>query len=182
MATSATSVRQDTLQLAIFQTPLGWFGMLGQDQKLRQIHIGRASRQDLEDEFREEYSDARIELKQWNPELQNRLVRFARGEEVSFEDVDLQWPRPLTKFRKKVLQQTRKLRWGQTVTYGELARRAGSPRAARAVGSTMASNLFPIIIPCHRVVGSNGALGGFTAPTGISLKSQLLTMEADSHA
>jgi len=65
-------------------------------------------------------------------------------------------------------------------TYGELADLAGYPGAARAVGSVMSSNRYPIIIPCHRVVGSAGSLGGFSAPQGISLKERMLTLEGAS--
>jgi methylated-DNA-[protein]-cysteine S-methyltransferase len=171
-----------TFQLAIFKTPLGWFGMLGHGGKLQKIQIGQPSKKAVEEAFREEYEDATFELTSWNPNLENRLCRFARGEVVSFADVELEWPKPLTDFRRRVIEQARGLAWGETATYGELAQRAGSPRAARAVGSTMATNLFPIVIPCHRVVGCNGGLGGFSAPSGVSLKRQLLTMEADSQA
>lgn len=170
------------LQLSIFQTPLGWFGMLGHNGKLQKIHIGQPSKKAVEAVFREEWHDASFELTSWDPDLEHRLCRFARGESVSFSDVKLEWPRPLTEFRRRVIHQTRQLGWGETVTYGELAQRAGSPRAARAVGSTMATNLFPIVVPCHRVVGCNSGLGGFSAPNGVNLKRQLLSMEADSQA
>lgn len=170
-----------TYQLAIFQTPLGWFGMLGRNGHLRNIRIGQPSRKAVEEVFQEMLEDASVEVTSWNPELENRLCRFARGEAVSFEDVTLEWPKPLTEFRGRVIQQARRIAWGETVTYGELAERAGSPAAARAVGSTMATNCFPIVVPCHRVVGCNDGLGGFSAPTGVNLKRQLLTMEADSN-
>jgi methylated-DNA-[protein]-cysteine S-methyltransferase len=64
------------------------------------------------------------------------------------------------------------------LTYGQLARRVGSPAAARAVGSTMARNRLPLVIPCHRVVGSGGQLRGFSAPGGVAVKQRLLQMEA----
>ena len=63
------------------------------------------------------------------------------------------------------------------LSYGELAANAGKPGATRAVGNTMARNRFPIVIPCHRVVGAGGGLGGFSAPSGISLKEKLLSLE-----
>jgi methylated-DNA-[protein]-cysteine S-methyltransferase len=77
-----------------------------------------------------------------------------------------------------VLQLARKIGYGRTVAYGELAARAGNSRAARAIGAVMASNPLPIIVPCHRVVASGGAIGGFSAPHGIELKKRLLEMEA----
>jgi methylated-DNA-[protein]-cysteine S-methyltransferase len=80
----------------------------------------------------------------------------------------------LTPFRQAVARALRRVPFGRTVTYGELARRAGRPGAARAVGGAMASNPVPILVPCHRVVAVNG-LGGFGG--GLALKRRLLEME-----
>ena len=66
---------------------------------------------------------------------------------------------------------------GKTITYGELARRVGDTQAARAVGRAMGSNPFPIIVPCHRVLGSDGRMGGFSANGGIVTKARLLSIE-----
>ncbi len=83
-----------------------------------------------------------------------------------------------TKFQKKVLTITAKIPYGQTRTYGWLAERAGSPAAARAVGQAMARNPVPIIVPCHRVIGSNGTLCGFGGGAKrLDLKEKLLAME-----
>lgn len=86
----------------------------------------------------------------------------------------------LPAFTRSVLELLREVPPGQVVTYGELASRAGSPRAARAVGSVMARNPLPIIIPCHRVVASDGTLGGFAGETrgeALALKEELLRYE-----
>jgi methylated-DNA-[protein]-cysteine S-methyltransferase len=80
-------------------------------------------------------------------------------------------------FQSAVVQHCRRIPIGQTITYGELARRAGSPGAARAVGQVMACNRFPLIVPCHRVVGANGSLGGFSARNGLNMKRRLLRIE-----
>ena len=168
---------QIEFQLAVFQTPLGWFGLLGNDGQLVRIRIGCAGRQAAIDAFEEDTDGAPVELTSWHPDLEYRLRRFANGEKIEFADIEVVWPRPLTEFRQRVIEQTRKIKWGQTMNYGVLAERSGTPRAARAVGSTMATNRFPIVVPCHRVVSASD-LGGFTAPTGISLKRQLLAMEA----
>ena len=77
-----------------------------------------------------------------------------------------------------MIHQCRLIPYGQVLTYGELAERAGSPRAARAVGNVMRTNRFPLIVPCHRVVGAAGALGGYSAPTGLKMKRRLLRLEA----
>jgi methylated-DNA-[protein]-cysteine S-methyltransferase len=113
----------------------------------------------------------------WHPALRRRLEAFAAGEPSEFDDIELALS-PLTAFQQRVIAETRRVAYGQTVTYGELAERAGSPRAARAVGTVMSGNRVPIIIPCHRVLASGGRLGGYSAPRGIELKRRLLDMEA----
>ena len=79
-------------------------------------------------------------------------------------------------FHGKVLAAARRIPYGRTATYGELAARAGSPRAARAVGQAMARNPVPLVVPCHRVVAGGGGLGGFGG--GLDLKRRLLDLEA----
>ena len=108
--------------------------------------------------------------------LRSRLQAYAEGEPVDFECFELELPER-TPFRDKVLAATRRLGYGATTTYGDLARRVGHPRAARAVGTVMSSNRFPILIPCHRVLAAGGKLGGYTSPSGPDLKQRLLDME-----
>jgi len=83
-----------------------------------------------------------------------------------------------TDFQRRVWRAARTIPWGQTRTYGELGAMAGSPRAARAVGQCMASNPVPLIVPCHRVIRSGGALGGFSAEGGEAFKRKLLEWES----
>ena len=78
-------------------------------------------------------------------------------------------------FQKKVLAETSKIPRGKVTTYGTIAMRLASPKAARAVGTALARNPFPLIIPCHRVVRSHGSLGGFGG--GLPMKQKLLEME-----
>ena len=77
-------------------------------------------------------------------------------------------------FHKKALEQVARIPYGRTMTYGEIARAVGNPRASRAVGAANANNNLPIVIPCHRVVASSG-LGGYGG--GIELKKKLLRLE-----
>lgn len=78
-------------------------------------------------------------------------------------------------FRAKVLAALRLVPFGTVVSYGRLAELAGSPNAARAVGSAMKNNPLPIVVPCHRVVGAHGALGGYTP--SLDIKRELLRLE-----
>lgn len=96
-------------------------------------------------------------------------------------DVDLS---ELTDFQREVLEEVRKIPYGETITYQELACRIEREGASRAVGSAVARNPYPIIIPCHRVVSVSGT-GGFCGETcgeKVELKRRMLEMEADCKA
>ena len=80
-------------------------------------------------------------------------------------------------FREAVLRACRRIPYGKTASYADLARAVGKPRAARAVGTAMAHNPVPLVIPCHRVVRSDGSLGGFSTPRGVKEKKRLLLLE-----
>lgn len=83
----------------------------------------------------------------------------------------------LSEFACKVQQALVDVPYGQVVSYGELAARAGSPRAARAVGRVMSSNPFPLIVPCHRVVNADGSIGQYSAGHGTTTKAWLIEFE-----
>ncbi len=174
-----------TPDVSVFRTPLGWLSLIGQSGRLVGVRIGNTSRDAAIEACRadEVVQDLGLNVSDWNPELRQKLESFANGAPVNFKDVTIAYRRPLPEFRQQVILATRAIPYGSTVSYLELAKLAGSPRAARAVGSSMATNRFPIIVPCHRVVASGGRLGGFTAPGGLGLKEQLLALEsADKQA
>ncbi len=108
--------------------------------------------------------------------LVERLHGFAAGRLTRFDDVPVDMS-SRTMFQRKVLEACRAIPAGDTRTYGELAADAGYPGAARAVGSAMANNRTPLIIPCHRVVLASGAAGKFSAPQGEVMRRRLLELE-----
>jgi methylated-DNA-[protein]-cysteine S-methyltransferase len=83
----------------------------------------------------------------------------------------------LTDFQQHVLQATQKIPRGQIATYLEIARKIGNPKAVRAVGQALGRNPIPIVIPCHRVIASNGSLGGYSGRGGLETKAKLLQLE-----
>jgi methylated-DNA-[protein]-cysteine S-methyltransferase len=105
------------------------------------------------------------------------LQRFRAGDPSALSEVPVDLS-SCTPFVRRVYEELRAVPPGETVTYGELARRAGKPKAARAVGRAMATNPFAPFVPCHRVLASDGRLTGFSAPGGIEAKRRLLEMEA----
>ncbi len=107
-------------------------------------------------------------------EAQRLLIRYFRGEEVSFRNLKIDYS-ACTNFEKKILRCLSKLPRGRVVSYRGLAEKVGAPGAARAVGSVMKKNRLPIILPCHRVIDSNGGLGGYSK--GLAWKKRLLQLE-----
>lgn len=83
----------------------------------------------------------------------------------------------LEPFARQVYEQVREIPAGQTLTYGEVAAAVGRPGGAQAVGAAMGSNPVPVVVPCHRVVGADGRMVGFSAPGGAATKRRLLDVE-----
>jgi len=182
---SSDSAHNSKNLLSIFPTELGWMGILGHDQIVVAAVVGHPSAATVRKEFRDRISTGEFvgtfAEKDWLPELRQGLHDYAKGMRVEFGTFQLQLP-PQTKFRDRVLAVTRSLSYGKTTSYGELARVVGHPGAARAVGTVMSTNRFPILIPCHRVLAAGGKLGGYTSRTGTVLKQKLLEMEQASYS
>lgn len=104
------------------------------------------------------------------------IRKLLRGgpDELAAIELDLSAHTP---FYRRVYELARAIPSGETVSYGELAARAGEPAAARAVGQAMAHNPFPLIVPCHRVLAAHGRAGGFSARGGVETKFRLLRIE-----
>jgi methylated-DNA-[protein]-cysteine S-methyltransferase len=105
-----------------------------------------------------------------------RVFAYFKGEKVDLTGVDVTLG-AVGDFRRRVLEACRRIRHGATATYADLARACGSPGAARAVGGAMASNPLPLVIPCHRILRSDGSIGGFSSPEGPSQKERMLRLE-----
>ena len=105
-----------------------------------------------------------------------RIVALLRGEADDLRDIELDLS-AVPAFHRRVYEVARAIGPGSTLTYGEVAARLGEPHAARAVGQALGANPFPIIVPCHRVLGRAGHSGGFSAPGGTRTKLRLLEIE-----
>ncbi len=123
----------------------------------------------------EEMRDAGIEVVEdpsRTTELRRQLGEYFAGER---QDFDLRLAPEGTPFERSVWDELRKIPFGETRSYGEIAQAIGRPGAARAVGRANGANPIPIVVPCHRVIGSDGSLTGFGG--GLEAKSRLLEIE-----
>lgn len=113
------------------------------------------------------------------PAIQQAMDRMAglmEGARDDLTDIELDWS-GVAEFDRGVLDICRAIPPGETLTYGEIARRLGDLNLARGVGQALGRNPFPIIVPCHRVLGSDGKVGGFSANGGVETKLKMLTIE-----
>ena len=160
--------------LELFNTDLRWICLLWRQDTLACLSFyhdtAAAAKTIVETEFGQAVS-----LKTTQTTLSRALTRYAAGDKISFSEIRIDTP--TTIFQQKVLLCCQQIPYGCTMTYGEVAKQVGHPAAARAVGGVMRNNNCPLVVPCHRVLGSNGKLTGFSAGTGIDLKHRLLQME-----
>lgn len=105
----------------------------------------------------------------------SQIREYLEGRRRSF-DLPIDWS-VMTPFQQQVLHFTVDIPYGQTATYSAIAKRVGRPRAARAVGRAQATNPLPLVIPCHRVLGTDGRLHGYGAGNGLATKAWLLELE-----
>lgn len=165
------------LSVQVFPSELGWQAIAGEGDCLAKLTFGHASPREAWAALHRG-SDCGFEPTDWDPELAAQLQAYARGEMIDFSGVYLA-DEGTTTFQREVIRICRAIPYGETMTYGQIAQLAGSPRAARAVGNIMASNRTPLVVPCHRVVpGGHRKLGAYSAGEGVRTKLRLLEMEA----
>ncbi|HYE43047.1 MAG TPA: methylated-DNA--[protein]-cysteine S-methyltransferase [Caulobacteraceae bacterium] len=113
------------------------------------------------------------------PEIEAAITRIRallQGERDDLMDLPLDWS-AVAEFDRPVLAICRAIPPGETLTYGEIARRLGDPSLSRGVGQALGRNPFPIVVPCHRVLGADGKAGGFSGGSGVETKLKMLTIE-----
>jgi methylated-DNA-[protein]-cysteine S-methyltransferase len=175
-----STIHQIPLVRSLIQVPCGWIGLVVSERGLYEVVLG-ASRAELRERLNR--YDKRLDTS----ESRAALAAAEAGLWEYFHSPDCRFALPLdlhglSDFSIRVLRSLAEVRCGEVISYGNLARRAGSPGAARAVGRVMAGNPFPIVIPCHRVLGAGGAMTGYSGGEGISTKLWLLRHEQCSAA
>lgn len=160
-------------QFATFATELGWIAIELDGDRLVRLSFGHKSERMAAKALG---AKSHIEsLTKAQRRVVQRLIAFAAGDRDELLLIDVEYG-VTTAFQRKVLEACRAIPAGETLTYAQLALIAGAPGAARAVGNVMRTNKLPLVIPCHRVVGTTG-LGGYSAPEGLAMKRRLLSRE-----
>ena len=173
---------QKVIKYAIFKTRWGYFGLAGTEYGLLRTRLPEPEPEKIKRQLLKNLPfvnrDSSIEFdKAFFKTAQERIAAYFDGNCINFSR---DFPIILDGFNffiSSVLTACGEIRFGQTISYSGLARKLGRPGTARAVGSALAKNPLPLIIPCHRVVRSDGKIGGFSAPGGTNLKAKLLELE-----
>jgi len=160
----------------IFKTDWGYFGLAGTENGILRSCLPQPNPAAAEKQLLASIGEARFD-EDFFRDLQNRITSYFKGCYVTFgPEIPLLFD-GLSPFAAAVLRACRQVTFGKTTSYGQLAQRVGVPGAARAVGTALSRNPIPLIIPCHRIIRSNGKIGGFSAAGGVSLKKKLLELE-----
>jgi methylated-DNA-[protein]-cysteine S-methyltransferase len=159
---------------ATVDSPLGPLVVASTPRGLvRLAYTGSRSEDEVVEDLAAKLSPRVLEAPERLDEVRRELEEYFEGRRAEF-DLPIDWS--LTHgFTGKVLRQTARIGFGKTSTYGEVASRAGSPRAVRAAGNALGANPIPVVVPCHRVLRTGGALGGYTG--GVERKEFLLRLE-----
>ena len=157
----------------LVELPMGWMVLLGGEDGLKRASLKPTPQEAIEDmgmdlDGAEADPAAFIEVVEW-------LHRYAAGDRTALDEIGLDFS-GITPFFSAAWNACRSIPAGETRSYAWLAAEAGSPLAMRAAGQAMARNRFSLIIPCHRVIASNGGLGGYGGG-GLRVKAWLLQME-----
>ena len=164
-------------RFALFPTAFGPCGIVWTDRGIAGVNLPegtdaktRARLQKRFPEAGEEKPSAEVQ------KIIDEVIALIAGEKIDFSYVVLDHA-PLPEFSKRVYEIVRTIPIGQTLTYGDIAKRLGDVSLSREVGQAMGKNPTPVIMPCHRVVAASGKTGGFSAPGGVDTKMKLLSIE-----
>jgi methylated-DNA-[protein]-cysteine S-methyltransferase len=167
----------EAMHHCLFDTDLGACGVAWSERGLTRFQLPEADKRATERRLTLRTPNSRATAPP--AQIEKAIVdvqRYMAGERVDFSAIALDLT-GVAPFYVEIYAAARRVGWGETATYGELARQAGAPGAARAVGQAMARNPVAVIIPCHRILASGNKVGGFSAFGGTVSKQRLLGLE-----
>jgi len=162
---------------ALFDTPIGTCSLVWRDDRIIGLCLPEASPAATRARIRRRWPEA--EERTPPAAMQaviERVLALLSGQSVDLGDVPLDFG-TAPAFHQRAYAVARTIPPGQTMTYGEIARRLGAPHESREVGQAMGKNPIAIIMPCHRVLGADGKMGGFSANGGVATKRRILEIE-----
>jgi O-6-methylguanine DNA methyltransferase len=160
------------IKLSIVATRIGFLGLAWNARGIVALHLPRGDAEQTLRDLQREFPRASI-VEDAPASIARELQEYAAGRLRQF-DLPLDWS-SIKPFQRAVLMAASKIPFGETRTYAWIAQKIGKPRASRAVGRALGANPIPIILPCHRVIGSDGGLRGYGG--GLELKEKLLRLE-----
>ena len=160
------------LYYTVFKTKRGWIGILASKMGLRMVTLPQKTEHQAIEALGKQKKQATLSLELFS-ELEEKFKHYYSGERTTFTDkLDFS---NATVFQRQVWETTRLIPYGETRSYGWVAKQIGRPKAARAIGQALGKNPLIIIVPCHRVIAGDGKLGGFGG--GREMKQTLLELE-----
>jgi methylated-DNA-[protein]-cysteine S-methyltransferase len=165
------------MPFTLFATPFGACGVAWSERGLTQLQLPDATEADTRRRIVERSGETEdVEPPAWVADAMRLVVRHFEGTPQDLRAIRLDLSN-LPAFYARVYDESRAVGPGETIGYGELAKRAGSPKGSRAVGQAMAKNPLPLLVPCHRVLAAGGKPGGFSAFGGEETKRKMLLLE-----
>jgi methylated-DNA-[protein]-cysteine S-methyltransferase len=162
---------------ALFETPIGTCSLVWHDDKVVGLRLPEASPAATRTRIARRWPGAEEQVPPPNMQkVVDRVLALLAGDPVDLSDVPLDFG-AAPEFHQRAYEIARKIPAGQTMTYGEIAKRLGMPHESREVGQAMGKNPIAIIMPCHRVLGADGKMGGFSANGGVATKRRILEIE-----
>lgn len=163
----------------VFETALGFIGIACSERGLTRLCLFQRDRAAIERRL-ERFGAATVadgtSLPAWVAALVRDIKAYADGADIDFSTVPVDLA-GVDDFRLAIYDAARKLGFGETTTYGELAKRAGQAGLPRETGQALGANPVPLVIPCHRILAAGGRIGGFSAPGGSTTKERMLALE-----
>ena len=161
------------IEYTVFNSPIGNILIAAVKEGVEKISFSNESPEELENNCQKHLGSEVREGSEYTRNAKQQILKYLEGKSQSLDFPVIHLNSP---FRQKVLEAERNIPYGETRSYGEVAKMVNNPRASRAVGSANAENPLPLYFPCHRIISSNGSLGGFGG--GLGVKQFLLDLEA----
>lgn len=164
------------MYFTVFQTKGGWVGLAGDEKGLAALTLPVKNEREALEKLNGEVKGELVLAEGFFSVTKEEIIRYLQGEPVDLSTIPVNWDL-LSPFQGQVFKTVCIIPYGQVRSYGWIAKALNKPGASRAVGGALRRNPVPLIVPCHRVIQSNGLLGGFSGLMDNIQKEELLALE-----